>query len=1109
MATKVNGLIQKVDPGNGTQYSIASTAYGYCETAAATAAKTVDMTGFTLLEGTTVHIRFKERNNVASPTLNINGTGAFPIVQYGTTAVAKDDSTSGWYAGAVVSFTLVVDPSDSTKKYWVRDQGFNTNSTYYYTSIYCTTAAGTAAKVGAISGAQELTAGKYFQVWMLYGNTSQSKLTLNISSQGAKDVYINGTISSSTNYTLPRGCYIVYYDGTNYYFRTDDKLTANITGTAENVRGTIAIANGGTGETTAAAAWTALGGGDSGKHADNYYALASHGTHVSYGTSATAVSTTASAGSATTVSRSDHVHSLPLAASGTRGGIQIGYSESGNNYAVKLSSEKAYVTVPWTNYYHKTGSWDGLTYTATKVGTTDDLAFTIPTGTTSTTVALGDHTHTTSLATDTGTSTVSLTYGGKYKLTAGGTSVIFTMPASDNTNTTYTFTNGTTGNFSVTPSGGSAQTVSIGKPATAGTADKLGSSTLGSSIKPIYLSSGTATECAEMLPVYYDNIDFATTTQLASIRPVKNQTNPVTNTAEYGGILTFPSQTNGGKGYNAQLLITSPSGTSAPHAYIRRMTSTPAWSDWATLLDNSNYTTYTVKKDGTGATGSWGISITGNAATATTASKATAANITTTTNAVAKYSNTTGTFANSGVIIDSSNNLSVPANISATGNLSITGTSTLSGEVYADSITTGNLVVTGGASFTQIPTSQTPDTSSNDNSIATTAFVKNNIGGLSGAMHFKGTTTTEMTDGRTTQAVTIGGSSYTPEAGDVVLYSDSEFVWTGSAWERLGRDSSFKTTQSAVTTATDETSTATRFVHSITQDANGVITVKTRPLPTYNNYSLPTASSSTKGGIKVGSGLTMSGEVMNHSNSVTAQTTQALYPIKIDGQGHISAYGTAITSLPASDVSDWAKASTKPSYALSEITGAEDVQAIEALSGTSGLLKKTAANTWTLDTNNYVTSSGVTSITPGNGLLNGTGTSAITGTGTLNLNYGSSTQAIGTASAGSAKTVSRSDHVHSISLATGDANGQVKIAGTNIDVKGLGSAAYTASSAYAAASHSHYWANIATTSTATYNKTPEMATIKLNGNTSATAASTSNVTLVFDATLQALNFVFA
>ena len=42
-------------------------------------------------------------------------------------------------------------------------------------------------------------------------------------------------------------------------------------------------------------------------------------------------------------------YSLPLAASGTRGGVKIGYSESGKNYAVKLSSEKMYVTVPWTD----------------------------------------------------------------------------------------------------------------------------------------------------------------------------------------------------------------------------------------------------------------------------------------------------------------------------------------------------------------------------------------------------------------------------------------------------------------------------------------------------------------------------------------------------------------------------------------------------------------------------------------------------------------------------------------------------------------------------------------------------------------------------------------
>lgn len=46
-----------------------------------------------------------------------------------------------------------------------------------------------------------------------------------------------------------------------------------------------------------------------------------------------------------------------------------------------------------TNYYHTSGSWDGFTYTATPNGGAGALAFTIPTGSSATTVAVGNHTH--------------------------------------------------------------------------------------------------------------------------------------------------------------------------------------------------------------------------------------------------------------------------------------------------------------------------------------------------------------------------------------------------------------------------------------------------------------------------------------------------------------------------------------------------------------------------------------------------------------------------------------------------------------------------------------------------------------------------------------------
>lgn len=100
-----------------------------------------------------------------------------------------------------------------------------------------------------------------------------------------------------------------------------------------------------------------------------------------------------------------------------------------------------------TNYYHKTGSWSGLTYTAGKVGSPDDLAFTIPTGTTASTVAVGNHTHTTTIATSSGTNQITLAHNTKYAITAGGTSYVFTTPSDTNTDTKVSQTVTTTANW--------------------------------------------------------------------------------------------------------------------------------------------------------------------------------------------------------------------------------------------------------------------------------------------------------------------------------------------------------------------------------------------------------------------------------------------------------------------------------------------------------------------------------------------------------------------------------------------------------------------------------------------------------------------------------------
>lgn len=82
-----------------------------------------------------------------------------------------------------------------------------------------------------------------------------------------------------------------------------------------------------------------------------------------------------------------------------------------------------------------------------------------------------------------------------------------------------------------------------------------------------------------------------------------------------GHILSFGWDTSAGCG--AQMSLGSESNN---HLYIRGADSKDnktTYGDWKTILDSSNYNIYTPTKTGGGASGTWGISITGNAATAT------------------------------------------------------------------------------------------------------------------------------------------------------------------------------------------------------------------------------------------------------------------------------------------------------------------------------------------------------------------------------------------------------------------------------------------------------------------------------------------------------------
>lgn len=61
------------------------------------------------------------------------------------------------------------------------------------------------------------------------------------------------------------------------------------------------------------------------------------------------------------------------------------------------------------------------------------------------------------------------------------------------------------------------------------------------------------------------------------------------------------------------------------------------------------------------------------------------------------------------------------------------------------------------------------------------------ISDLGNALYWIGVTTTELTDGATTNPITVGGQSVTARTGGTVQYNGDEFVFNGTAWQYLGR----------------------------------------------------------------------------------------------------------------------------------------------------------------------------------------------------------------------------------------------------------------------------------------------------------------------------------
>ena len=278
-----------------------------------------------------------------------------------------------------------------------------------------------------------------------------------------------------------------------------------------------------------------------------------------------------------------------------------GNASTVNNHSVSANVPS---NALFTDYYHSTGSWSGLTYTFVGVNGASDLSITIPN----------------KIQTDWELNAASgsspyLKFTRDSNLTdwaisvTAGKLVFWSCTNASSWQERASFADNS-GNFSVTgtmqASGyiglpeASTTTKGItlvgaanGAAAFSHTHYYLPTSDTGSKTQPIYFSSSAVALCEQMFPIYSTSYVAASTTLPGAYSTLVGSggaPNPATgdSTGWWGSVMVSPGVNSSSALYQTQLYIGSQSTSAAyTHAYMRRLAS-DGWSPWSTILDNRN-----------------------------------------------------------------------------------------------------------------------------------------------------------------------------------------------------------------------------------------------------------------------------------------------------------------------------------------------------------------------------------------------------------------------------------------------------------------------------------------------------------------------------------------
>lgn len=168
--------------------------------------------------------------------------------------------------------------------------------------------------------------------------------------------------------------------------------------------------------------------------------------------------------------------------------------------------------------------------------------------------------------------------------------------------------------------------------------------------------------------------------------------------------------------------------------------------------------------------------------------------------------------------------------------------------------------------------------------------------GLTGALVFLGTTTTDIADASTTNPITVGGKSVTAINGNVVLYGNQEYMWNNTFWELLG----------------DEGSYALKTVQVIAGDGligggplTGDVILNVNP-----GDGIEIVNDKVKA--KAGNGITVDANGIHHKDtssqaSITAQDRTYIKSVTLDTYGHVTGLTTGTETVVNTDTNQTIK----------------------------------------------------------------------------------------------------------------------------------------------------------------------------------------------------------